>query len=66
MSEHYYTQNPSVEHDEQQVIYEVLGNRFTCTTAGQTYVLEKSVRVANVDVLFEDAFEGAAAEGWAM
>ena len=32
MTEHYYTQNPNVAHDEQQVIYEVLGNKFTCTT----------------------------------
>jgi len=32
MTEHYYTQNPNIEHDEQTVIYEVLGNKFTCTT----------------------------------
>ena len=32
MSEHYYTQNPNVEHDEKQVIYEVLGHKFSCTT----------------------------------
>jgi len=32
MSEHYYSQNPGVEHDEKQVIYEVLGLQFRCTT----------------------------------
>ena len=32
MTEHYYTQNPNIGHDEQTVIYEVLGNKFTCTT----------------------------------
>jgi len=32
MTEHYYTQNPNIEHDEQTVIYEVLGSKFTCTT----------------------------------
>ena len=32
MSEHYYTQKPNVEHDEREVIYEVLGRQFRCTT----------------------------------
>lgn len=32
MTEHYYTQNPAIPHDERQVIYEVLGLRFQCTT----------------------------------
>ena len=32
MAEHYYTQNPGVEHDEKQVIFEVLGLELKCTT----------------------------------
>ena len=32
MTQHYYSQNPDVAHDEQQVIYEVMGHKFTCTT----------------------------------
>lgn len=32
MAEHYYTQNPETEHDEKQVIFEVLGAQFKCTT----------------------------------
>ena len=32
MAEHYYSQNPNVEHDEQQVIFEVLGQQLRCTT----------------------------------
>ncbi len=32
MAEHYYSQNPNVEHDEQQVIFEVLGQKLRCTT----------------------------------
>jgi len=32
MAEHYYSQNPNVEHDEQQVIFEVLGRQLRCTT----------------------------------
>ena len=32
MAEHYYTQNPSVEHDLQTVIFEVLGMQIKCTT----------------------------------
>ena len=32
MTQHYYTQNPEVEHDLRQVIFEVLGLRLNCTT----------------------------------
>lgn len=32
MAEHYYTQNPEVAHDEKQVIFEVLGLKFSCVT----------------------------------
>ena len=32
MTQHYYTQNPDVEHDLRQVIFEVLGLRLNCTT----------------------------------
>ena len=32
MAEHYYTQTPGTEHDEKQVIFEVLGHTFRCTT----------------------------------
>ena len=32
MAEHYYTQNPGVEHDEKQVIFDVLGLQLSCTT----------------------------------
>ena len=32
MAEHYYSQNPNVEHDEQQVIFEVMGRQLRCTT----------------------------------
>ena len=32
MAEHYYTQTPGTEHDEKQVIYEVLDVQFKCTT----------------------------------
>ena len=32
MAEHYYSQNPNAEHDEQQVIFEVLGRQLHCTT----------------------------------
>ncbi len=32
MTEHYYTKNPGVEHDEKQVIFEALGLRFQCAT----------------------------------
>ena len=32
MAEHYYSRNPNVEHDEQQVIFEVLGRQLRCTT----------------------------------
>ena len=32
MAEHYYSQNPNAEHDEQQVIFEVLGRQLRCTT----------------------------------
>ena len=32
MAEHYYSQNPNVEHDEQQVIFEVMGKQLRCTT----------------------------------
>ena len=32
MAEHYYTQNPGVDHDEKQVIFEVLGMKLSCTT----------------------------------
>lgn len=32
MSEHYYTPNPNVEHDERDVIFEVLNRRLRCTT----------------------------------
>lgn len=32
MAEHYYSRNPGVEHDEQQVIFEVLGQQLRCTT----------------------------------
>lgn len=32
MAEHYYTQNPETEHDEKQVIFEVLDEQFKCTT----------------------------------
>ena len=32
MAEHYYSQNPNVEHDEQQVIFEVMGRKLRCTT----------------------------------
>jgi len=32
MAEHYYTQTPGTEHDEKQVIFEVLGMQFKCTT----------------------------------
>ena len=32
MAKHYYSQNPNVEHDEQQVIFEVLGQQLRCTT----------------------------------
>ena len=32
MSEHYYSQNPNVEHDEKAVIFEVLGHSFRCIT----------------------------------
>lgn len=32
MAEHYYSQTPSVEHDEKQVVFEVLGQKIKCTT----------------------------------
>ena len=32
MTEHYYSENPGVAHDEQQVIYQALGLRFSCVT----------------------------------
>ena len=32
MAEHYYTQTPGVEHDEKQVIFDVLGLELKCTT----------------------------------
>jgi len=32
MAEHYYTQTPGTEHAEKQVIFEVLGMQFKCTT----------------------------------
>jgi len=32
MAEHYYTQTPGAEHDEKQVIFEVLDMQFKCTT----------------------------------
>ena len=32
MAEHYYTKNPETAHDEKQVIFEVLGLKFNCTT----------------------------------
>lgn len=32
MSEHYYTQTPTVEHNEKEVIFEVLGEKFVCVT----------------------------------
>lgn len=32
MPEHYYTPNPNVEHDERDVIFEVLGRRLRCVT----------------------------------
>ena len=32
MTEHYYSENPGVEHDERQVIFEVLDQRLRCTT----------------------------------
>ena len=32
MTEHYYSENPGVEHDLRQVIFEVLGLRLNCTT----------------------------------
>ena len=32
MADHYYTQTPGAEHDEKQVIFEVLGMQFKCTT----------------------------------
>ena len=32
MAEHYYTQNPGIDHDEKQVIFEVLEMQLKCTT----------------------------------
>lgn len=32
MADHYYSQNPNAEHDEQQVIFEVMGKQLRCTT----------------------------------
>ena len=32
MTEHYYSENPGVAHDEHEVIYQTLGLRFTCLT----------------------------------
>ena len=32
MTQHYYSENPNIAHDEKQVIYEVMGNEFTCVT----------------------------------
>jgi len=32
MTEHYYTQNPGIAHDEQQVIFNVLDQQLRCTT----------------------------------
>ena len=32
MTQHYYSENPNIAHDEKQVIYEVMGNEFRCIT----------------------------------
>ena len=32
MTEHYYSENPGVAHDEREVIYQALGLRFACVT----------------------------------
>ena len=32
MTEHYYTKNPGVEHDERRVIFEILDMKLQCTT----------------------------------
>ena len=32
MTQHYYSENPNIAHDEKQVIYEVMGHEFTCVT----------------------------------
>lgn len=32
MTQHYYSENPNIAHDEKQVIYEVMGNEFRCVT----------------------------------
>ena len=32
MTEHYYSENPVAAHDEREVIYQALGQRFACVT----------------------------------
>ena len=32
MTEHYYSENPGIAHDEREVIYQALGQRFACVT----------------------------------